>query len=142
MSAINTNGAGAASNTDSATTAAADETTVTFTGSSYTASEGQGEKAITVELSAAPSARVRIPLAVTHLGGATAADYSGVPSSVTFAAGRTRFTFGVKATDDADADDGERVRIGFGTLPDGYAPGERPHGDRDAGGQRQCGPAA
>ena len=126
VSAINANGAGTASNVDSATTGTTGETTVTFTGSSYTASEGQGEKAITVELSAAPSARVRIPLAVTHLGGATAADYSGVPSSVTFAAGRTRFTFGVKATDDADADDGERVRIGFGTLPDGYAPGERP----------------
>ena len=126
VSAINTNGAGTASNTDSATTAAAGETTVTFTGSSYTASEGQGEKAITVELSAPPSARVRIPLAVTHLGGATAADYSGPPSSVTFVAGRTRFTFGVEATDDSHADAGESVRIGFGTLPDGYAPGERP----------------
>ena len=99
---------------------------MTFTGSSYTASEGQGEKAITVELSAAPSARVRIPLVVTHLGGATAADYSGVPSSLTFVAGRTRFTFGVEATDDSHADGGESVRIGFGTLPDGYAPGERP----------------
>ena len=99
---------------------------MTFTGSSYTALEGQGEKAITVELSAAPSARVRIPLAVTHLGGATAADYSGVPSSLTFVAGRTRFTFGVEATDDSHADGGESVRIGFGTLPAGYAPGERP----------------
>ena len=126
VSAINANGAGTASNTDSATTAAAGETTVTFTASSYTASEGQGEKAITVELSAPPSARVTIPLVVTHLGGATAADYSGPPSSLTFAAGRTRFTFGVKATDDSHADAGESVRIGFGTLPGGYAPGERP----------------
>ena len=126
VSAINANGAGTASNVDSATTAAAGETTVTFTGSSYTALEGQGEKAITVELSAAPSARVRIPLVVTHLGGATAADYSGPPSNVTFVAGRTRFTFGVEATDDSHADGGESVRIGFGTLPDGYAPGERP----------------
>ena len=126
VSAINTNGTGTASNVDSATTAAAGETTVTFTGSSYTASEGQGEKAITVELSAPPSAQVTIPLAVTHRGGATAADYSGPPSSLTFAAGRTRFTFGVKATDDSHADAGESVRIGFGTLPDGYAPGERP----------------
>ena len=125
VSAINTNGAGTASNTDSATTAAAGETTVTFTGSSYTALEGQGEKAITVELSAAPSARVRIPLVVTHLGGATAADYSGPPSNVTFVAGRTRFTFGVEATDDSHADGGESVRIGFGTLPAGYAPGAR-----------------
>ena len=126
VSAINANGAGTASNTASATTTAAGETTVTFTASSYTASEGQGEKAITVELSAPPSARVTIPLVVTHLGGATAADYSGPPSSLTFAAGRTRFTFGVKATDDSHADAGESVRIGFGTLPGGYAPGERP----------------
>ena len=102
------------------------QTTVTFGASSYSASEGQGEKAITVELSAAASATVTIPLVVTHLGGATAADYSGPPSSLTFAAGRTRFTFGVKATDDSHADAGESVRIGFGTLPDGYAPGERP----------------
>ena len=67
-----------------------------------------------------------IPLVVTHLGGATAADYSGPPSSLTFAAGRTRFTFGVKATDDSHADAGEsvqpRVRDAAGRVRAGRAP--------------------
>ena len=73
------------------------QTTVTFGASSYTAAEG----------------------------GATAADYSGVPSNVTFTAGQTRRTFTVTATDDADKDGGESVQLGFGTLPAGYAPGAR-----------------
>ena len=94
VSAINTNGAGTASNVANATTG---QTTVTFGASSYTAAEG----------------------------GATAADYSGVPSNVTFTAGQTRRTFTVTATDDADKDGGESVQLGFGTLPGGYAPGAR-----------------
>ena len=78
-----------------------------------------------VRLSAAASATVTIPLTKTHRGGATAADYSGVPSNVTFTAGQTRRTFTVTATDDADTDGGESVQLGFGTLPGGYAPGAR-----------------
>ena len=78
-----------------------------------------------VQLSAAASATVTIPLTKTHRGGATAADYSGVPSNVTFTAGQTRRTFTVTATDDADKDGGESVQLGFGTLPAGYAPGAR-----------------
>ena len=78
-----------------------------------------------VQLSAAASATVTIPLTKTHRGGATAADYSGVPSNVTFTAGQTRRTFTVTATDDADKDGGESVQLGFGSLPDGYAPGAR-----------------
>ena len=78
-----------------------------------------------VQLSAAASATVTIPLTKTHRGGATAADYSGVPSNVTFTAGQTRRTFTVTATDDADKDGGESVQLGFGTLPGGYAPGAR-----------------
>ena len=78
-----------------------------------------------VQLSAAASATVTIPLTKTHRGGATAADYSGVPSNVTFTAGQTRRTFTVTATDDADTDGGESVQLGFGTLPAGYAPGAR-----------------
>ena len=76
-------------------------------------------------LSAPASASVTIPLTKAHRGGATAADYSGVPSNVTFTAGQTRRTFTVTATDDADKDGGESVQLGFGTLPGGYAPGAR-----------------
>ena len=122
MSAINTNGTGTASNVANATTG---QTTVTFGASSYTAAEGGATATVAVQLSAAASATVTIPLTKTHRGGATAADYSGVPSNVTFTAGQTRRTFTVTATDDADKDGGESVQLGFGTLPAGYAPGAR-----------------
>ena len=122
VSAINTNGAGTASNVANATTG---QTTVTFGASSYTAAEGGATATVAVRLSAAASATVTIPLTKTHRGGATAADYSGVPSNVTFTAGQTRRTFTVTATDDADTDGGESVQLGFGTLPGGYAPGAR-----------------
>ena len=122
MSAINTNGTGTASNVANATTG---QTTVTFGASSYTAAEGGATATVAVQLSAAASATVTIPLTKTDRGGATAADYSGVPSNVTFTAGQTRRTFTVTATDDADKDGGESVQLGFGTLPAGYAPGAR-----------------
>ena len=122
VSAINANGTGTASNVANATTG---QTTVTFGASSYTAAEGGATATVVVQLSAAASATVTIPLTKTHRGGATAADYSGVPSNVTFTAGQTRRTFTVTATDDADKDGGESVQLGFGTLPAGYAPGAR-----------------
>ena len=122
VSAINTNGTGTASNVANATTG---QTTVTFGASSYTAAEGGATATVAVQLSAAASATVTIPLTKTHRGGATAADYSGVPSNVTFTAGQTRRTFTVTATDDADKDGGESVQLGFGTLPGGYGPGAR-----------------
>ena len=122
VSAINTNGTGTASTVANATTG---QTTVTFGASSYTAAEGGATATVAVQLSAAASATVTIPLTKTHRGGATAADYSGVPSNVTFTAGQTRRTFTVTATDDADKDGGESVQLGFGTLPAGYAPGAR-----------------
>ena len=122
VSAINANGTGTASNVANATTG---QTTVTFGASSYTAAEGGATATVAVQLSAAASATVTIPLTKTHRGGATAADYSGVPSNVTFTAGQTRRTFTVTATDDADKDGGESVQLGFGTLPGGYAPGAR-----------------
>ena len=122
VSAINANGAGTASNVANATTG---QTMVTFGASSYTAAEGGATATVAVQLSAAASATVTIPLTKTHRGGATAADYSGVPSNVTFTAGQTRRTFTVTATDDPDKDGGESVQLGFGTLPAGYAPGAR-----------------
>ena len=102
------------------------QTAVFFGASSYTASEGGAPATVAVELSAAPSAPVTIPLTPSRQGGATAGDYSGVPPSVTFQAGQTRLTFTVTATDDSVDDDGESVRIGFGTLPDGFVAGARP----------------
>ena len=101
------------------------QTTVTFGASSYTATEGGAAAAVTVALSAAPSASVTIPLTTAHLNGATAADHAGIPATVTFGTNQTVMTFTVTATDDADTDGGESVQLGFGTLPGGYAPGAR-----------------
>ena len=114
--AINANGFGPNSNIASATTGQA---TVTFGASVYTAVEGGAAATVEVQLSAALSAPVTIPLEVTLQGGATAADYSGIPETVTFGADQTAVTFTVTATADTDAETGERVSIGFGTLPEG-----------------------
>ena len=47
----------------------------------------------------APQA-LTIPLEVTHVGGATAADYTGIPASVTIAAGAKNAGFGLRAIAD------------------------------------------
>ena len=96
---------------------------VRFRSSSYTAIEGVGSAAVTVELSVAASQRVTIPVTELGQGGATAADWSGVPASVTFAIGETEQTFSVMAVSDSVDDDGESVRLGFGPLPSGVALG-------------------
>ena len=112
VSAINANGAGAASNTDNATTTV--QTTVRFGAAAYTATEGGADATVAVVLSAAPSAPVTISLTKAHVGGAAATDYSSVPANVTFPAGQTRQTFPLRATDDSQAEGDERVRFGFG----------------------------
>ena len=60
--------------------------TVSFGQSAYTVAEG-GAQTVTVTLSADPERTVIIPIVTTNQGGATAADYSGVPASVTFTSG-------------------------------------------------------
>ena len=75
---------------------------------------------VTVRLSAAPEREV---VDLTHTGqdGATAADYSGVPTSVTFAADETSKTLTFTAESDSVDDDGESVVLGFGSPPRGRA---------------------
>ena len=85
------------------------------------AREGGGGARVTMDLSRKARTELSIPLAVEHLGGATAADYTGVPSSVTFAEGRQEAEFTVRAVDDEDNDDNESLRISAGTLPSGVA---------------------
>ena len=93
-------------------------TYVWYESSSYTAVEGGADATVTVVLSRAPSRTVSFPIwKNAHLGGATSADYTGIPDNVTFNAGQRRSTFTVRATDDSDDDDGESVRLGFRTLP-------------------------
>ena len=125
VSAINSVGTGPASNVASATTG---QTTVAFEASSYTAVESAAAATrVTLELGAAPSAPVTIPLTTQLMGNTSSADYSGVPSSVTFQANQTRVTFPLRATnDDDDEERDEILQLGFGTLPSGYLPGVHP----------------
>ena len=51
-----------------------------------------------------------------HLG--FSLDCSGVPASVIFNAGETSKTFDFTPTDDMEDDDGESVKLSFGTMPD------------------------
>ena len=88
----------------------------------YTAAEG-GSVTVTVELDADPERTVVIPVSHTARAGATSADYSGVPESVTFDAGDTEKTFTFSADDDTVDDDDEEVLLGFGTLPTGVSAG-------------------
>ena len=96
--------------------------TVSFGASTYTAAEG-GTATVTVTLSADPERTVEVRITATNQGGASAADYSGVPTSVTFDAGDTSKTFDFAATQDAVDDDGESVELAFGALPAGVSAG-------------------
>ena len=64
-----------------------------------------------------------VPLSTTDGGGATSADYSGVPTSVTFAVNANSVSFTFSATQDSVDDDDETVTISFGALPTGVAEG-------------------
>ena len=112
----------------SATVALADNdglrrVTVSFGAVTYTATEGGADATVRVELDAAPGRSVTVPLTKAHRGNATAADYSGIPMNVTFAANQTSRTFAVMATAGDGSDGGESVSIGFGTLPEGVFAG-------------------
>ena len=91
--------------------------TVSFGAASYTVTEG-ASRTVTVTLDADPERTVVIPIEKTDQGGATTADYSGVPQNVTFGSGETSKTFDFEATQDEIDDDGEGVKLGFGTMPD------------------------
>ena len=100
-----------------------DEETVSFGADTYTATEGGTAATVTVTLSAASSAPVDVALTATRNGSTAAADYSGIPATLSFAATETSKIFTVTATDDAVDDDGESVTLGFDSLPGNYGRG-------------------
>ncbi len=95
---------------------------VSFNSATYTVAEG-GSVTVTVDLDVDPERTVTIPLTATNEGGASNGDYSGVPNSVTFDSGEQSKTITFSATDDSEDDDGEQVRLTFGTLPAGMSAG-------------------
>ena len=92
------------------------EVTVSFGLSAYSVAEGD-DVAVTVTLSADPERTVTIPITKSNQDGASDADYSGVPASVTFTSGETSKSFTFSAAEDTVDDDGESVGLGLGTLP-------------------------
>ena len=97
--------------------------TVGFDRASYDVDEG-GTVTVNVSLSRDPQRTVTIPLVKTNQNGATSADYSGVPTSVTFSSGDTTKPFTFSAEQDViDDNDEESVKLTFGTLPAGVSAG-------------------
>ena len=91
--------------------------TVQFGATIYEVVEGE-TVTVAVTLSADPERTVVIPITHTPQSGATSpADYSGVPSSVTFSSGQTYTSFPFMAAQDDLNDDGESVKLTFGMLP-------------------------
>ena len=99
------------------------QVTVAYSLSTYTVTEGS-EVVVTVTLSADPERTVTIPIMATEQGGASSADYSGAPASLTFNSGETEQSFTFAAASDDVEDGGESVKLGFGSsLPDGVTKG-------------------
>ena len=95
---------------------------VAFEQSWYIVTEGS-DVTVTVKLSVAPERSITIPITKSSQDGATSADYSGVPASLTFGATNTEKSFTFSATSDNVDDDGESVTLGFGTFPTGVTAG-------------------
>ena len=92
---------------------------------SYSVDEG-AEISITVTLSKDPERTVVIPISRTPQHGASSGDYSA-PASVTFNATETSKTIIFMAEDDTLDDDGESVKLSFGSpLPPSVAVGATP----------------
>ena len=96
---------------------------VSFDAATYVATEGGPDATVTVTLSSPAPSQVDIPLTAEGHDGAIPTDWSGVPERLTFNAGDTSRTLTLVAVDDEVEDDGEMVKLGFGTLPDGFTAG-------------------
>ena len=79
---------------------------------------------VKVTLSEDPDRSVTVGIVKAEQGGASSADYSGVPASVTFnGPTETSKTFTFTATSDTVDDDGESVKLTFTNLPTGVTEG-------------------
>ena len=98
--------------------------TVQFGATTYEVVEGE-TITVAVTLSADPERTVVIPITHTPRSGAESpADYSGVPTSVTFNTGQMSKTIAFTAAQDDVDDDGESVLLAFGApLPGGVSLG-------------------
>ena len=99
---------------------------VLFSASSYQVTEGETVTVSVrlVDLTEGPVRSVEVALTATPGGGATAADYSGVPERITITAPATEAGFVFTAVADGPFDEGETVVLGFQQpLPSGVTVG-------------------
>ena len=90
--------------------------TVNFEQTSYDVAEGVAVD-VYVTLSGDPERSVTIPITATGQDGATSNDYAINPPSLTFeSGGETRKLLTFSATDDGVDDDGESVKLVFGSV--------------------------
>ena len=95
---------------------------IEFAKSAYAVTEG-GTTSVTVRVDADPEREITIPITTTGLGGVSPLEYS-TSSSVTFTSGGSLSqSVTVTAATDSEAEQGEHIVLGFGTLPDGVEPG-------------------
>ena len=101
------------------------ELKVSFGQAEYQIMEGQQAD---IEVKVAPTAdrRVEVPLVVSLKGGASEADYSGVPVSLVIEEGESEGTISVEVLADEVNDPGEGVVLSFGELPEAVSEGEIP----------------
>ena len=95
---------------------------ISFGSATYSVDEGAMVE-VSVLLNGAPGDSVRADLSTTGQGGATTADFSGVPEYITFAGIEQSMTFSFRARIDVVDDAGESVKLTFGTLPTGVTAG-------------------
>ena len=106
-----------------ATVTIIDSLRVSFGASKYEAHEGGTGAEVTVLLDSAVALKTVIPITAAGMNGATDDDWTGVPEELVFASGEQSKTFTVMAYDDTVEDDGEILKLGFGTLPAGVVAG-------------------
>ena len=83
--------------------------------------EEGGSYRLGIRLNAKPGVKLTIPLTYAYLGGATAADFSGLPANVTFGANGTSTGVTIRPVDDFEEDPGESLKVSFGSLPAGVS---------------------
>ena len=101
--------------------------TVSFGQAAYTVAESddtsttdvtENQVEVTVSLSADPQRQVIIPIVTNNQDDTTSADYAALSNSVTFDSGEIEKTITFTAAHDRVADDGDSVKLSFGSpLP-------------------------
>ena len=99
------------------------EVSASFAEATSSVTEG-GSIDVTLNLSADPERALQVPITIMPRGGASLADYSGVPEHLSFSSGETDASFTLTTVQDVADDDNESLRLGLGPLPANVVPGD------------------